>query len=214
MDCSSITGITVNYETPKLLVMALSSIHRFYPDLKIVVVNLSLFPWKGKIRNVEFHNLGQNIGHGPGMHYGLMRTKTDFALCFDTDIILKKPCLEQMLEQMTRGSYGVGQVINVDEKGRNSDRGTRYLHPHFMLLRVNQYFKYHRFVHHGAPCIRAMEDLKSKGKSYIVKDFPVSAYVYHKGRGTRRLQPREFTKNWHEKSAEPNPSDAALSNHA
>lgn len=196
MDVSCITGVTVNYETPKLLVMAIASIHRFYPDLKIVVVNCSTFPWKGEIKNVVFYHIGRNIGHGPGMHYALSKIKTEFALCFDTDIVMKSPCLEKMAAKLPKDVYGVGHIIHVDSGGYNSDRGTRYLHPHFMLIRTDQYRKYSRFIHHGAPCIRAMEDLAVRGKSHIVKDFPVSAYVYHKGRGTRRLNPREFTKNW------------------
>lgn len=194
---SKITAITVNYNTPKLLVTSIGSIMRHYPGLNFVVVNLSTDGRKFAFTKTKIHEINQNIGHGPGMDFALQKVKTPLAVCFDTDIIMLKPCLEHMVEKMTYHTYGIGQIVHVDKGGYNVTKaGTPYLHPHFMVLNVKHYLAYEKFVHHGAPCLRTMQHMEREGQSHRLKNFPVKQFVYHKGRGTRRLNPKEFNKNW------------------
>jgi hypothetical protein len=51
-----------------------------------------------------------------------------------------------------------------------------------MLLDRDKYFGLRPFVHHGAPCLRNMQD--AKRKDYAVVDFPVAEYVAHRMQGT------------------------------
>lgn len=198
-----ITGITVVYNTPELVTKAINSVRRFYPGMELVIVNLSDdgYDYNGKWENCCVYDLKKNIGHGEGLHFALQRTSDPYALIFDSDIELQKPCLGDMFDLVCRSQtriYGVGKVMAVNDQGRNDSKGgIKYLHPYFALLNVKEYFLWPKFRHHGAPCIHAMLDIhKAKSSDRLLIDFPVEDSVYHKGRGTRDLNPKEFLKNW------------------
>lgn len=193
-----ISGITVVHNTPELVKRAIESIRKFYHKLPITMINGSTDGYKYRFSEFSCYNLKQNIGHGPGLNFGLERCPTRFALIFDSDIEMIAPCIDRMADLLARekATYGVGQVVQVDENGRNVEKGIAYLHPHFALIDVTMYFSWHRFTHHGAPCLRAMKELHDAGMSDCLIDFPVSEYVKHEGRGTRNLNPPEFLKDW------------------
>ena len=194
-----VTAITVNYNTPDLVKRAIRSIRKFYPELFIYVINLSTDKKNIRLINGALYQINKNIGHGPGLHYGLQRVTTKYALCFDSDIVMKRPPIEIMVERCN-GKYGVGPVVQVnkfgvDVKGKNI---ISYLHPHFMLLNVEEYFKWHPLINHGAPCLKTMLEMHSKGRSSdLLVNMNVGEYILHEGRGTRKLNPKEFEpRNW------------------
>ena len=207
----SIVGITVCYNTPRLLINSIESIKRFYPELEIIVINLSNdgYHYK-KIDRVSMYHMNKNIGHGPGLHFALERVSQKYAICFDSDIIMNSPCLDKMISLIReRDAYAVGKMIRVDNightyKGDKQSEAIKYIHPHFMLLDVKKYFLWPKFIHHGAPLLETMMMLKSVNKSNLLIPFPVESYITHLGRGTRRLGPKEFNTRYWDKVNSPN----------
>jgi hypothetical protein len=90
------------------------------------------------------------------------------------------------------------------------------MHPYFHLLQVPQYFKFHPYVHHGAPCFKAALDIHRQGLSKkILKEFPglghtggqgwnwtaiKGRYILHNTAGTRKDRVRrgksEIEQGW------------------
>ena len=197
-----ITGIGVVYNTKDLLQRAIESIRKYYPEMKLVIVNGSDLQSEctASVRsytNAISFNVGYNIGHGKGMDYALERCGTSKALIFDSDIVLKKTGVIEKMNLLLKDNYGVGKCVQTDRGGRNiEEEGIKYLHPYFMLINIASYFRHHAFVHHGAPCYKTMNELNDKSMSDILIDFPLEAYVEHNWKGTRNLNPVEFLNGW------------------
>lgn len=186
----SITGVVVCYKTPELINDSVLSIRRFY-DFPIIIVDHS--PHGGEchrkvdylkqtVKNIVPVHTNQNLGHGPGMNIGIEKSKTEFILLFDSDIVLKKPCIELMMMNIEEKDYGIGQVIKCDQNGFNSKTGIEYLHPHFALIKRSKYNIFAPFRNHGAPMLDTMKGLATS--SVNVRHFPVYDFVLHKERGT------------------------------
>lgn len=141
-----------------------------------------------------------NIGHGRGMHLGISHSKTKYILLFDSDIVMLKSPVEQMLSMMEPDTYGVGYLEKTGydgfEYGAHQIHKTQgfmmMLHPYFALISRENYYKFHPFVHHGAPCYLAALDIHNKGlTSKIIKEFP--GLGHSSGRGWNWTgQPREY----------------------
>jgi glycosyltransferase involved in cell wall biosynthesis len=226
-----ITGIVVTHNTKNLIQRAYESIRRFHPQLKIIIIDGSdpadeCYHYVSSLAS-EFTIVGvcnYNIGHGRGMDAGIKMCKTHFALMFDSDIAMLKSPLEQMLALMESDTYGVGYLEKTGydgyEYGAHAHHRTQgfmwMLHPYFQLLQVSEYFKYHPYVHHGAPCYLAALEIHNKGlTSKIIKEFPglghssgkgwnwIGApreYIQHDTAGTRKDRVRrgkgEIEGNW------------------
>jgi hypothetical protein len=133
---------------------------------------------------------GRNIGHGLGMDMAIRMVKTKFALIFDSDIRMIKSPVEQMLALMEPDTYGIGYLEKTGYDGfeygaqphHKSQGFMMMLHPYFHLLQVSEYFKFHPYVHHGAPCFLAALDIHRKGlTSKIIKEFPGLGHSSGKG---------------------------------
>jgi len=197
----TVTGIVVHYNTPEFLKVAVDSITRLY-DINIIIVDGS--PKASPPYNMAEHltenkpqlkciHVEHNIGHGKGIALGMSMVTTPLAMIFDSDINMLKPCIADMvalMEQSAERKYGIGQVMKVNYNGVNDDKGELdYLHPHFCLIDRNMYYRFRGAVHHGAPMIHAMRDMK--GLDLLI-NFAVKDFVFHSGRATVRLKPREF----------------------
>lgn len=203
--------IIVSYKTHALLKAAYESIRRFYPEVQVIIVDgspkdTSCYKYakeiKGKFTRV--FTLNKNIGHGPGMKLGIENCNTKYFLLMDSDVeILRSGVIEKMkihLEfihecQPDYTIYGIGPVMCVNETGVNSENGIPYLHPHFALIKKKAYLKFKPIINHGAPMLAAMKSLHEAGQFPF--HFNVSRFIIHKERGTRALNPREFSyKYW------------------
>lgn len=185
---------------------AYESVRRFHPEMKIIIIDGSDFnnecysyvcSLASDITTVGVFRY--NIGHGRGMHAGISLTETKYALLFDSDIVMIKSPVIQMLSMMEDDTYGVGAFDYVDIRGfgKNNhsqewrDSATKYLHPYFQLINVENYKKYPPYIHHGAPCFKAMNEIKQQGLSdKILKEFPGAniygnEYIQHSTGGTR-----------------------------
>ena len=209
----SITGITVCYNTRDLIERAYNSVRKFHPDMPIVIVDGSDpdDPCASYVKSLVSDittvvSLGYNIGHGKGMCMGTDHVKTKYALIFDSDIEMLKSPVQAMLEMMEEDTFGVGFISKTGFDGY--DYGVKphhkkegwmpYLHPYFQLININNYRKFHPYVHHGAPCYLTMRDIHIKGLSgKILKEFPglghsAREYIKHDVRGTRNVRKRNL----------------------
>jgi hypothetical protein len=131
-----------------------------------------------------------NLGHGRGMDLALRQVKTKYALIFDSDIVMIKSPVQLMINMMESDTYGVGYVEKTDMGGyewgarpEHAAEGFMYmLHPFFHLLQVENYFKFHPYVHHGAPCFLAARDIHRHGLTdKIIKILPGLGHTSGKG---------------------------------
>jgi hypothetical protein len=131
-----------------------------------------------------------NIGHGRGMDMAIRMCKTQFALIFDSDIVMIKSPVQQMLDMMEDDTYGVGYLEKTGydgyEYGAHAHHKTEgymmMMHPFFHLLQIKNYFKFHPYIHHGAPCFKAALDIHRHGLSgKILKQFPGLGHTGGKG---------------------------------
>ena len=188
-----VTGIVVCHNTKALIKRAYESIRRFHPDMSIIVIDGSdkSNPCVAYCKSLasemtQVISLGYNIGHGRGMHLGINEASTRYALIFDSDIEMLNSPLAIMLDMMGEDTFGVGKIGKVSTKAFNTP--ISYLHPFFQLINIKSYKKFHPYVHHGAPCLKTMMDIRRRGLSgKILKEFPnLDKYIKHYHQGTRR----------------------------
>jgi GT2 family glycosyltransferase len=210
MKLDNLTAVTVCCNTPQLLKDSVFSIRKFYPELRIIIINGSTVGHEcdhycKDLNNpfIEVANVGYNIGHGPGMNLGITMADTDFVLLFDTDITLKGMPLQRMMELFEEDTFGVGEVIYDDQligpyniKFGKGEEKFSVLHPYFHIIQKKVYRKFLPYVQSGGPCFLTALDIFSQGLSdKILKPFPVRDYVDHTWRGTRDVEPPDMFKN-------------------
>jgi hypothetical protein len=131
-----------------------------------------------------------NIGHGRGMDMAIKMCNTRFALIFDSDIEFVKSPVEQMLAMMESDTLGVGYMektgfdgYEYGAKPHHKTQGFMYMmHPYFHLIQISEYFKYHPYVHHGAPCFKTALDVHNRGLTdKVYKQFPGLGHTAGKG---------------------------------
>lgn len=200
-----ITGITVCYNTKGFMEIAYNSIRKYHPNMPILIINGSdlnnsctLYLYSIMSDKTEIVMLGYNIGHGRGLDFGINRVKTKYAMLFDSDIKMLKSPVRQMLRLMRKDTFGVGSISRIGFDGNDCGKMPRheiegcllYLHPFFQIINVANYKKYHRYVHHGAPCYLTMIDIHKRELSdKILIDFPgLGNDIKHYVRGTRNYR--------------------------
>jgi len=200
-----ITIIIVSYNTKELLENCIKSIRNHSKSIKIIVIDGSpvesecwFYVKKINGNTIRAIRIERNIGHGKGMDFAIDLVETPFFCVVDSDTIMNKNPLKEMLNLIGE-NYGIGCVVDVNENGVNIDKGIKYLHPYFALINKAKYKRFKPFFHHGAPCLNAMKDLNNKGLSNTLIDFPVENYIHHLGRGTRLLNPKEFKPRYWDK---------------
>ena len=203
----SATIVLVCYETQPLIRTAYESIRRIYPDIKVIVVDGSrhrsachYYTSVIRSKDTEVYQVHYNIGHGEGMNFAMKHVQTKYAVLMDSDVTIQKECISAMIDIMDSSSvelYGIGQIVKIANNGINNASGFDYLHPHFAMISKDMYRKYPPAAHHGAPMILPMRQLRDRNEAYLLKSFPVSDYVLHKGRGTvSQVRRSQYTKGW------------------
>jgi hypothetical protein len=209
---NDITGIVVCSNTKQLIQDAYESVRRWHPEMKIIIIDgsdrtdecyLYVSNLSSEITTIVL--CGYNIGHGRGMDLGISHVKTKFALIFDSDTVMDKSPVEKMLAMMEDDTYGVGYLEKTGYDGfeygaqpHHKNQGfMMMLHPYFQLLQISEYYKFHPYVHHGAPCFLAALDIHNKGlTSKIIKEFP--GLGHSSGTGWNWTgEPREYIRHLH-----------------
>jgi len=207
---SSITGVTVCWNTKDLIECAHNSIRRFHPDMPLIVIDGSDpgDTCAAYVRGLASDktavvSLGYNIGHGRGMCMGIEKVKTKYALIFDSDIEMLISPIGAMLTMMEDDTFGVGYIEKTGFDGfeygvhpQHAKEGWMpYLHPYFQLINIENYRKFHPYVHHGAPCYLTMLDIYKKGLSgKIIKEFPGLGHSSGQGHNWKG-EPREYIRH-------------------
>ncbi len=201
-ELSRVTGVVVNYRTRDLTRRAAETLLHHYPQLRLIVIdNGSEDESTGFVRelgqtrvNVTAVLNRRNRYHGPALDQAIRSASTEFVFTLDSDCEIQRGgFLEAMLSAFAdERVYAVGDIRYKNRFGftygygeeAHPERPNRipYVHPYAMLLRRSTYLQLHRFVHHGAPCLKNMRDAQRRG--YVVVNFPVGDYVYHRLAGT------------------------------
>lgn len=191
----NVHGVTVCHNTPELLVNAITSLRKYHFIPITIIDGCDRSPEGIYCKRViellrrSYSHItvidcnGNNIGHGNGLHIGVIKATRDNVLIFDTDILLKGPAL-QLFQKVPY--YAQGQMVYADERGKNADHGIKYIHPHFALINKRLYGKYPRFVSSGAPLLNAMRRVNRDRPDFLI-DIPVGKSVIHLERGTRQI---------------------------
>ena len=194
MNASDVTAVVAHYNTLDLTRRALESLRQFYPDLPVIVVDngstdasahyLRDLASQGRIHLVTN---GENLGHGPALHQGMLLAQTPLVLTLDSDCEVKHG---GWLELMTAKfgdprTFAVGEVCWTNDVGINvaPNAGIPYAHPSTSVYRRALYFQLLPFINHGAPCIDTMLDASWHG--WAVVGFPIRDFVAHAEMGTR-----------------------------
>jgi len=201
MPNDSITTITVNFKTPDLINLCVSSFHARYPGVRHVVIDNGGCPDSLRIlrtlrdkRLIDLVELPDNIGHGPALNLGLALTRTSYAFLLDSDTETKKPgFLEEMLAAFREDGnlFAIGWLryvirrSGVAYKKNIPTDALPYVHPYACLLDMAKFRKLPPFEHRGAPALALMKGAEAAG--YSLCDYPVGQYVKHKVAGTRGL---------------------------
>lgn len=203
--------VTVSYNTPDLVCNLVRSIRTFYPANPIHIVDGSDAAQLEALREelqgipgVQLHAHGFNIHHGPGMAWALQNLPLgERCLVLDSDVTLLKPgMLEDLLDRLRPGMYGVGDVRPVrPNSGTDVLEGDApcaslpYLHPACMLCNPAVMLQWPMPFKHGAPMLAAMQAIHDAGQSaellgnapWVAKDFvsPVEpTFISHPWQGT------------------------------
>jgi len=227
---TDITAVTVVCNTRVIFSKMYTAFRFHHPTMRLIIIDNSdrTNDCSGYVRRLGSNNTivkqyGRNLGHGRGLNNGISFVRTPLALIMDSDTVMIKSPLPEMLNLMDEETYGVGWIYNVGKDGY--DFGTfkhhktpiPYLHPYFALLSVSEFYKYPPFVHHGAPFFKTMVDIYKKGLSdKILKRFDgltghtsgqginwigkPSEYIQHDFGGTRKEMKKlgrlEIEGNW------------------
>jgi len=176
---------------------AFESVRHFHPDMQIIIIDGSTpdDPCFSYVRTLasDVTTVGQagyNIGHGKGMDTAIRMCKTNFALIFDSDIVMLKSPVQLMLNMMEDDTLGVGYMektgfdgYEYGAKPHHKIQGFMYMmHPFFHMIQIKEYFKYHPYVHHGAPCYKTALDVHNKGLTdKVYKILPGLGHTHGKG---------------------------------
>jgi len=191
-----ISVIVINHRTIEHSRQCVESFRLFYPTVKMILIDngsddnsceyISSTYARDPYTTILLNE--SNLFHGPAMDQGIKTCSTRFVFTLDSDCEIKKSgFLELTVESFSDPNiYAVGKLVRMDPFGYEIDRPSKfcfpYIHPRHMLLDRHKYLQLKPFIHHGSPCIQNMRHAIRKG--YILRDFPIGDYIYHKGRGT------------------------------
>lgn len=191
-----ITTVIINFQTPDLLKVAVSSFKEVYPDIKLLIIDngskdegrskTMINQLEAELTNTEAIYFEKNIYHGPAMNKVIEKfVDSRFTFFLDSDTETKKPgFLEKMIEILSESEevYGVGEIVRSNKRGYKAEDGEKVLLTPYMMINTTMYRSLRPFIHHGQPTLQNFADARSKG--FELKEFPISDYIDHLWRGT------------------------------
>jgi GT2 family glycosyltransferase len=132
-----VTAVILTYKTPKKIIFnCLKSI-----DKKInisIIENSKKFEHKNFIKKkfpkVKFYCTGENLGYGKGNNFGLIKTKTDFALILNPDVICEKNFFKNLSQVLKKNT-------NFDIIGCQYSKDKIFMPAGFFEAKKNESFK-------------------------------------------------------------------------
>jgi glycosyltransferase involved in cell wall biosynthesis len=199
--------------SPRMTIqLCLESLLRFYPDIRVLVVNgaptdqdssLYLDYMSLKYKHVKVWHRGGENSHGDMMNDAIRyHVRTNLVMLLDNDSMIHRPGLvEGMLEQMQPGVFATGATMIVSRKNEacgvpfDDTDVLRYAHPSCAIVNRSMYIQVRPFCNHGAPCWASMADAEKNG--WIVESFNVKDYSCHLS-GHSWCNPRTIWNNDHD----------------
>ncbi|XP_078000052.1 beta-1,4 N-acetylgalactosaminyltransferase 1-like [Glandiceps talaboti] len=121
---SKVTIITKTFERYDALNRLISSIHKFYPDMTIIVADDSEFPVKINLPNVKQYAMPYGEGYFAGRNLALSQVRTKYFVSVDDDYIFTvKTRLENFIEKFEHPDVKVdliGGAFSDDKNGKES----------------------------------------------------------------------------------------------
>ena len=161
-----VTFICIVHNTLELFKNCYESVRKFHPETLFIIVDGSDIndPCRAYVESLAGpYNMlmlaPDNLGHGRGMDLAISQVKTKYALIMDSDIIMVKSPVQEMIDMMEPDTYGVGYLEKTGLDGyeyvahanhKNEDF-MMMMHPFFHLLQISEYYKFAPYCHHGAP---------------------------------------------------------------
>lgn len=191
---NNLTTIIVNYQTPELLNVAVTSFKKFYPEIPLIIFdNGSRDHSRDEIEKLvqtqpstSSYYESENIYHGPAVHKALTDLiTTEFCFLLDSDTETTKPgFLEKGIEILSsdENNYALGHLEHSNKRGFKQEDGIPVILTPYLLLKTGPYHKFPPFVHHGQPTIYNF--LEAQKADYKLIHFPMYDYIDHKWRGT------------------------------
>lgn len=197
--------VVVCYETPDLIYRAVNSVVSVDGVRVMIVDNSSPDSdcWKACDKlalneNVEVVHTGANIFHGPGLHKGIGSLSTEYICVMDSDAeVVDVSVLDKMIKVLRDDEiYAVGLKVSHFSKGNKYYSGHEfdYLKPWFAMFKIDNYYKFSPFIHHGAPWCQALMDIAGI-KRVVAIDNP-EKYVKHKNHGTYNAAKNSWLSGW------------------
>lgn len=192
--------------------LCLESLLRFYPDIKVLVVNGSPDDFDSsnylhylalKDNNVEVWDWDGINSHG-NMMEGAIRHKvtTEHILLMDNDTIVERGgFIEGMMEQLKDPKmFATGTLMIVSKRNDScgvpttEDDLLRHAHPSCSIIKKSMYVQFRPAADHGAPLCYTMADAEKHRMK--IGSFPVDEYVSHLS-GASWTVPRTIWNNDH-----------------
>lgn len=192
----SLTVLIINHRTLDLTACCVESLMRFYPNVKILLLDNGSHDESSKyIHDLEqkHHHISalfnqKNHFHGPALDQGIRHCQSSCVLTLDSDTeMIHKGLLEEMVGFINQPKvYAVGKLVYMDwfgyEVGLKRRCSQAYIHPACMMIKRETYLGLKPFLHHGSPALQNMRQAVRSG--YGLVDFPIDNYINHLGRGT------------------------------
>lgn len=214
---AGVTAIVVSFNTVQLTRTAVRTLRQAYPELHVILIDNGSVDGSadyvrraGEDARVDAVINPTNTGHGPALHQGIRRARTDYVLLLDADCVVHRGgFIEAMLARFEVDAllYAVGWRRTISRQTGvglehhitrpSSPELAQYVHPSCALIDRAKYLKLPPAFHHGAPLLQNM--LGAERVGYHLEDFPVSSYVEHLIAGARR----RYGGNWNPGQAAP-----------
>ncbi len=190
----AVLTVIINYQTPDLLQIAVSSFKEKYPNEKLLIVDNGsidnsreiIVDLEIKYQNIETLFLEQNIFHGPAMDLVARNHSTeDYIFFLDSDTETIKPGFLEELESLGDANddmYAFGQLLKVNKRGFKDDTGSPIIATPFLFLKREVYLQFSPFIHHGQPTLKNFSEARKAG--YELIDYPMPNFINHYWRGT------------------------------
>lgn len=146
MNLKDVPVIICNYKNPKLTKRCIASVRKFYPDIKIILVDDFSPDYKPfRFKNSIEIRLLEHLGHGNAMDIGFLDVTEDWFFTLDHDVVFKKPGLFEYLWGIKKGFVAVGPEHTYSDDGN-------YIHAGSALWKSEPFRKYHlSFMHYDLP---------------------------------------------------------------
>lgn len=189
----NITAVIINYQTPELLEIAVTSFKKFYPQIQLLILDNGstdssvqlIEKLCEELPSTSSVNLKQNIFHGPAMDLVCRKhIDSEFVFFLDSDTeTLRGGFFERMLPLLdSKKVYGAGELVTVNKRGFKSKTGFTILQTPYMLFKTEIYRTLPPFVHHGQPTLFNFREALKQG--YQLREFKITEFINHKWRGT------------------------------